>query len=62
MVPRAVQWWESKKFFEAQYAGENSTKRSKDKKLLYTGLTGILNGFQKHFFQNPKNFGKESTR
>ena len=35
-----------------QCAEENSTERSKDEKLLYAGLTGMLQGFQKYFW-NP---------
>ena len=43
------------RFISAQYDEENSNERSKDEKLLYTGLKGILQGFQKYFFQNPRN-------
>ena len=44
-----------------QCAEENSTERLKDKKLLYTGLAGMLQGFQKYFFQNPRKWGVESA-
>ena len=33
-----------------QCAEENSTKRSKEEKLLYSGLTGVLQEFQNCFF------------
>ena len=46
---------------KTQLAEENLTKRSKDEKLLYTGFTGMLQGFQKSIFQNPTNWGIEST-
>ena len=40
---------------KAQLAEENLTERSKDEKLLYTGLILVLQGIQKYFFQNPTN-------
>ena len=39
----------------SQCTEEKSKYRSKDKKLLYTGLTGLLQGFQTYFFQNTSN-------
>ena len=39
------------KLMNTQCAEENSTKRSNDKKLLYKGLMGMRQGFQRYFFK-----------
>ena len=41
--------------FHTQCAEKNLSERSKDEKLLYTGLMSMLQGLQKYFFQNPRN-------
>ena len=43
------------KAYESQCAEEKSNEILKDEKLLYTGLMGMLQGFQNILFLNPKN-------